>query len=147
MTTLAPLGFGAFGGQVAGQAGSTIGTASYLANIVDGDLGEITESREDIEFTNSQSPYGYRQFNPGDLVDGGEYELDLLFNTQATSVPWGVTETITITLPKRGNAVTAATISFPGYLKKHATKMPSKDKMTVKVTLKVAGLVTRTPAA
>lgn len=150
--TLAPLGFSAFGGTVAGQTSMTLGTAAYLVQIVDGDLGELTESLDDIEYTNSASPAdtngkAYKQFNPGDIVDGGEYEITILFNYQTTQIPWGVPETITITLPKRGTTVTAATIHFPGYLKKHKTKLAGKDKMMATCTLKVAGIVTRTAAA
>lgn len=150
--TLAPLGFGAFGGTVAGQSAHTLGTAAYLVQIVDGDLGELTEGLDDIEFTNSNSPIdgngrAYKQFSPGDIIDGGEYEITILFNYQTTQIPWGVPETITITLPKRGTTATAATISFPGYLKKHKTSLKSKSMMEVTCTLKVAGVVVRTAAS
>jgi hypothetical protein len=152
---VAPLGYGSFGGAVAGtdtsghgsggSSAGTLKTAAFFAHIVD-TLGELTESREKIEFTNSASPNNAAQFVPGDIITGGEYELTLLHDTQA-AVPWGDAETIEITLPKRGTAATAAKKSFQGFLTKHVCSFPFKDKMITKCTLAITGVVTHTPAA
>ncbi len=153
--TVAPLGYGAFGGTVVGtdtsghgsggSSAGTLKTAAFFAHIVD-TLGDITESRDKIECTNSASPNGGAQFVPGDIKTAGEYELTLLHDTQA-AVPWGDPETIVITLPLRGTAATAATKSFQGFLTKHVSSMPFKDKMVTKCTLAITGIVTHTPAA
>jgi len=146
---LALRGHGAFGGTVAGTSG-TLGTASFMAEIID-TLGDFTEERPKIEYTNSSSPSdssgrAYAQFRPSDIVTAGDYELTLLHNTQK-QVPWGIEEVITITFPKRGTDATAATIVFNGFLTKHTTSMPFKDKMITKCTLCVTGIVTRTASA
>ncbi len=151
---LAPLGYGAFGGTVAGtdatghgSAGSSAGTiqaAAFFAHIVD-TLGDITETRDKIEYTNNASPSGGAQFNPGDIITPGEYELTLVHDTQAV-VPWGDPETIKITLPKRGTAGTAAFKQFQGFLTKHVSSFPFKDKMVTKCTLAITGIVTHTAA-
>ena len=149
--TLAPRGYGAYGGTVKGtDSTGTLKLAAFMAEIID-TLGDFTEEKPKIEYTNSSSPstssgFAYSQFRPADIVTPGDYELTLLHNVQQ-QVPWGVEETIVITFPKRGSDATAATISFQGFLTKHTTSMPMKDKMVTKVTLAVTGIVTRTPAA
>jgi hypothetical protein len=153
--TLAPLGYGAFGGTVAGTAtdiygsGSTTigGSSGFLGAIIDGDLGEITMSRDKIEYTNSGSAGGAAQYQPGDIIEGGEYKLTILYNYQTTTIPFGQPEVFTITLPKRGTTATAATIVFDGFMTEHKTMLPSKKAMVVEVTLKVTGAITRTAAS
>lgn len=148
---VAPRGFGAYGGTVAGtDVAGTLKVAAFMAEIID-TLGEVTETRDKIEFTNSASPAdgsgnAYAQFNPGDIVVPGEYELTIVHDTQK-QVPWGQPETIVITYPKRGTAATAATISFQGFLSKHVTSMPFKDKMMTKLTFVISGVITRTIAS
>jgi len=153
--SLAPLGYGAFGGTVAGtdtsghgsggSSAGTLKTAAFFAHIID-TMGEITEERMKIEYTNSASPGGGAQFVPGDIITPGDYEITLLHDTQA-AVPWGDAETIQIALPKRGTASTAANKTFQGFLTKHVSSFPFKDKMITKCTLCITGLVTHNPAA
>jgi hypothetical protein len=148
--TLAPRGFSAMGGTVAGtDSVGTIKVAAFFAEIVD-TLGELIEERPKIEFTNSGSPAVAgivgAQFNPSDIVTTSDYEITILHNTNKP-VPWGLLETIVITLPKRGTDATAATKTFMGFLTKSGVAMPLKDKMTQKCTVTVSGLVTHTPSA
>jgi len=143
---IAPLGYSAYGGTVAGtDVAGTLKLAAFFAKIVDS-LGELSEERAKIEYTNSASPGGGAQFRPGDIITTGDYELTLLHDCQQP-VPWGVEETIVITLPLRGTEATAAKKTFQGFLTKHVSSFPFKDKMTTKCTLCVTGLVVNSDAA
>lgn len=144
MTNLAPRGYSAYGTAIDGEDGATIGTANFFGEIIE--MGELEETREDIEITNSASPDNRAQFVPSDIITGGEYQVKLLHDPQKPP-PFGDVEDITITLPLRGDAVTAAKKVFPGYMKKHGVSFPLKDKMVTTVVLKVAGKITHTAAA
>ena len=145
---LAPRGYSAFGTTVAGtDVAGTIKVAGYFTGVIIR-LGDLMEKRGKIDTTHSTSTNGRATFVPEDIIDGGEYEIDILHDTQVNP-PWGDAEVIVITLPKRGTAITAATKTFKGFLMEHGTSFPLKGSpgIVTKCKLCVAGEVTTTPAA
>ena len=144
---LAPRGYSAFGTAVAGtDVAGTIKLAAFFAEIIE--LGELTESREAIETTNSASSGGRATWVPGDIIEGGEYTLSILHDPQKDP-PFGDVETIVITKPLRGSASTAAKCTFQGFLTEHTVTFPLKGSpgMVTKCKLKVAGAVTHDAAS
>ncbi len=145
--SVAPRGYSAFGTAIAGtDTAGTIKVAAFFAEIIS--MGELTQTRGAIETTNSASTGGAATFVPEDIIEGGEYTIDVLHDPQKVP-PFGDVETIVITLPKRGTAATAATKTFPGFLTSHGVTFPLKGSpgVVTKCKLKVAGAVVHAPAA
>lgn len=105
-------------------------------------------SRESIETTHLGTTGG-KTFIPGDLYDGGEVSLDVMFDPSLT-IPMFAgqqPETITITFPVPSTLSAGATWSFAGFITDHSPTIPLEDKMTASITIKVTGNITQTPAA
>ena len=79
-------------------------------------------------------------FIPGDLVDGGSWNVTLNYNP-STTPPFGAAETITVTFP---GGTTSAT---SGFLTDFGAEIPNEDIMTCTCTMKLSGTETITPGA
>lgn len=149
---LAPRGYSAMGTAIAGtDVSGTIKVAEFFAEIVN--IGDLTEAIEKIETTYSGLTAGAdgkvgATFVPGDVVTPDELDIDILHDPQKV-VPFGVIEAITITLPKRGTATTAAKKTFSGFLTRHSVTSPLKGTtgMLTKCKLCISGRITHVPAA
>ena len=134
--------------SVTGQTSAiTFGTSAVTADLVSIDPPE--ESITDIALPTLALARGdYLPYSPGDLIEGGEYSLTFV-NDFDTSVSVGTaTETITWTKPLDSGDTTAANWSFPGYIKSVKEETYETDtRGTISVVVKVAGEVTKTPAA
>lgn len=126
--------------------GITITFASgFLAKILDVDGPE--SSRGDIDTTHALSTNGWMTFQPSDLKNAGEIDVDIIYNPN-TAVPIASpAETVTINYPIQPGGSTGATDSCSGYLKKFKPKSPVGDKMTARVTIKFSGQPTLTPGS
>jgi hypothetical protein len=125
--------------------------AAFFAEIVN--IGDLVEALEKIETTYSGLAAGAdgkvgATYVPGDVVTAEEIDIDVLHDPQKV-VPFGVVETIVITLPLRGTAVTAAKKTFQGFLMRHAVTLPLKGSPGVltKCKLCISGRIAHAPAA
>lgn len=130
--------------------GTTIvfATSAFLAAITK--ISAKGANRKSLEFTKMTSTV--REFKPSDLVDYGEIEIDMQWDTkQATAnIPpiAGVLETVTITLPIPSGLTNGATIAGSAFVVSFdGPDSPLEDVMTAKVTLKWAGAVTYAAAS
>lgn len=136
-------GYSAYGTTVVGtDVTGVIKVAEFFGEIVK--YGDFTQKRGKIDKTNSSSG-GFAEFLPEDILEGEEYELEILHNA-TKEPPFGDTETIKITLPLRGTYTTPATIEFDGFLISNGISFPVNEgkSMLTKCKLAVTGEVTYT---
>src|SRR5690606_34865774 len=98
-------------------------------------------SRESINTSHAGTTNDYMTFIPADLADGGEVDVDLIFDEEAEPPIDSAPETVTITYPG------GTTWAFSGFLTNYRPAAPYDDLMTATATLKVAGPITITPPA
>ena len=100
------------------------------------------ESVGDVDTTH-QLTTGHKTYLPEDIVEGGEVTFECHYNpdTAPKVGNGGATEVVTLTEPG------GATLVWPGYVKGYSPKRPFMGKMVADVTVKVAGIPVRTPAA
>lgn len=124
----------------------TFGTTGLTLGIISIDPPE--ESVEDIETpTLDQSVGDYKLFDPSDLIEGGEFTLELE-NDMNSDIPLREKETLTWTKPLQSGDSTPASWSFPGYIKKvKENSFETSERATITVAVKVAGEITKTAAA
>jgi hypothetical protein len=85
-------------------------------------------------------------YEPGDLVEGGEYVVELA-DDHDTDIALRTVETITYTKPLQSGDSAAASRAFDGYIKKvEESNAAISERATITVTVKVAGDVTWTAA-
>jgi hypothetical protein len=118
--------------------GTTIvfGTSGFSASLLSLSASDV--SREDIDITHMGST-SYREFMPGDLIDGGTIEMEIAFDPDDEAPMTGTSETITITFPIPSGASTAATFVFKGYVSSWSWSVPLEESMTATLTIKVDG--------
>lgn len=149
---LAPRGYSAMGTTIAGtDTSGTIKLAAFFAELVN--IGSVVEALEKIETTYSALTAGSdgkigATYVPGDTVTVDDIDIEVLHDPQKV-VPFGLAETIVITLPKRGSATTAANKTFQGFLTRHEVTLPLKGSpgMLTKCKLTVSGRITHNPAS
>ncbi len=106
-------------------------------------------SRPAIETTHMATTGGHRTYIAGDLKDWGEIECDVEYNTQIdykTLAAAQAAETMTVTFPLRGNAVTAATVTFTAVLTDISPTWPKDDLIMATLTFKASAAPTYTAA-
>lgn len=99
-------------------------------------------SRDTVDATHEQSPYGFREFIPG-LTDAGEVSFDMNFVPDSSDVAAFLAEFEAA----GGAAVKNRQIVFPdgsyfvfaGILTGYEPDAPIDDKMSASVTIKVTG--------
>jgi hypothetical protein len=125
--------------------GATVGfgTSSLTLNIVDVNLDGIT--MEDIA-TFDQSTTGYRTYIASTLTEGGTLSFDVNWNALdhvALEGALGVSQTITVTLPKVVSTdTTAPSYSFSGYVNSLSKSVVIDELISGSVQIKVAGDIT-----
>jgi hypothetical protein len=123
--------------------GTTAGTAgTAFAQIQD--VSGPTESVNDVELTNNDSPDSCEEYIPG-LTNGGEVSFDLVFNgSNHPQAIRGVSKVFTLVIPKSIATATQDTqVSWSGYVNNWGLEVPMKSAVLVKgVKIKVTGKVT-----
>lgn len=97
-------------------------------------------SREFIDTSHAGTSGGYRTYIPQDLADGGELEVEMLFDPSADPPIDSAAETVTVTWPD------TSTWAFSGALVGFDPTAPYDDLMTATARIKVLGAITVTPA-
>lgn len=121
------------GTVLAYSAHPTPTTYTPLAEVYSVGWPEVTGS--DVKVTHYLSPGNVHEYIAG-FSEGGEVavEANYVGGELATAYSLkGVTKTWKITLPD------GATVVFPGYVKSVGAEIPVEDRITSKLTIKVAG--------
>lgn len=108
-------------------------------------------SRPVVDTTHSGTTTA-RTFMPGDLYDGGSWQIDGLHDTTKNPITpmTSTAETTTITLPTGAGQTTAQAIAFSGFMESYSPSGDTADGGTpaeFSAVIKVAGPVTVTTAA
>ena len=122
----------------------TLKVAAYFTGVLV-KLGDLTQKRDAVETTNSSSTA--REFVPGDIIDNGTYEVEILTDTQV-AIPWGLPEVMVLTYPLRGTAATNAKKTFSAFLIENGGSHPimGNKGMITKCILQITGAVVNTAA-
>lgn len=125
--------------------GATVvfGTSGFSAEILS--IGLPSVSRGSIDTTNLATTNA-RTYQPVDLVDWGELELEMNFDADAEPPMDGAAETITITFPTPAGGIGGATIAGSGFFVGFTLTAPTEEKMTATATIKWTGDLTWTDA-
>lgn len=129
--------------------GSTLWTAWDTAPPLLTSIGGVNYSREALETTHLGTASSgtaaaiYGTFVPGDIVKGGEIEIEGFYQAELPPPPiGGASETWTITYAN----VEASTLAFPGFLTAWTGGAAVSDTlMRFTATLQIAGAATQTP--
>ena len=122
------------------------GAGATLALTTTGSIGTIKSIKmneitiDDLE-TSDLSSTSWKTFIATDLADPGELTADIYFDGDASVPSLGVSETVTLTLPKVVATNTAATYAGTGYVKSY--KLPDFDigeLQMATITVKFDGL-------
>lgn len=122
---------------------SMIGTKTTVA-FSSGFLAEIRDvtlpgqTRPSIK-TSHNGTTDFDTFIPGDLVDPGELEVQMLFDPTKDPPIDQPAESITVTLRD------GTTWVFTGFLTNYRPTAPFEDLATAQATIKVSGAIVRTP--
>jgi hypothetical protein len=124
----------------------TFGASAVTLDIISIDPPE--ESTEDVALPHLGLDEGaYIPYEPGDLVEGGEYSIEMA-NDMDSDIPIGTVETMTWTKPLQTGDTTAANWSFSGYIKSvKENAFETSQRATITVVVKVAGEVTKNAAS
>lgn len=121
-----------------------VGTATTIAFATSSFSAEVKSingsdiSREDIDVTHMGTT-NYKEFQPGDLADGGSIEMEIHFDPDEQPPILGVSESITITFPTPSGGGGGATLIFTGYVNAWSWEAPLEEVMTAELTIKVDG--------
>ena len=132
--------------------GATIsfGTSGFTAQFTS--IGSGSSERESIETTHlgtgrdsANNNVSYKTFQPSDLVDNGEKELEFYYDPDEAVPSVMITkavETITMTYPIKPGASSGGAEVFDGFVTNYSRPtMVSGDLMTATCTVKVSGQV------
>jgi hypothetical protein len=93
-------------------------------------------AREDVKMSSNDSPDGYHEFLPNDLVDAGELTIEMLFDGSVAPPIQGAVDTMTVNYAHGGSW------SCPAYLKSVSAAVPYESEMLVTCVVKCAGKIT-----
>jgi hypothetical protein len=91
-----------------------------------------------------------KTFMPGDLIDGGEIEVELLWEPGAAGTRpsyAGAIETVTITVPMHSGGSVAAAVAFSGVVMDVGFDVPLDALMISTFKIKITGDLTWTAAS
>lgn len=110
--------------------GATIAftTSSFAANITK--IGGFEQTRESLEVTQLTSTTS-RKFQPADLIDPGEFEVEFYYDPDDQPPISGAVETTTITMPKPSGYTNAATIAGTAFCTSFTTPDLEANKVMV----------------
>lgn len=117
-----------------------LGTTAYAAEItgVSGDGTEVP-----VLDTTHMTTTGSRDKMTGDLIDEGSVSVDIHFDPNLeNTIPFGTTQTCTITFPIPSGGSAGATASGGAALTSRDWDAPLEDKMTGSYTITWLGAVT-----
>lgn len=138
----------------------TFGTIALGLNVIS--ITPPEETVEDIATPHLGLAKGsYVPYEAGELIEGGEYELELADDndTQIVDAAYATSggtikkairllQTITWTKPPAGSNANGATRAFSGYIKSvRENQQVTGQRNTITVKIKVAGNVTKTPGS
>lgn len=132
--------------MAATQTSIGYGSSLKLEAVVVAEVYEINGPSiegSDVEATHMDSPSGYREYIPG-LLDPGAVDITLNYTKAQCAALIAVfrqKKNWTITYPD------ASTWTFTGYLNAFGPSDPVDDRMTIAVTIKLAGAPTFTQGA
>ena len=124
-------------------AGVAFTTSTFVASFRS--LGSFSVARENLETWHLKT-VDYMTFDPGDLVDPGEWTAEFLYNADVQPPFIGPKETITITLPGPGVSwAGGATIAGSGFVNEFTTpELVTNTIMTANLKVKWSGTITWT---
>ena len=124
--------------------GTTIvfATSGFSAEIISVSLSDI--SRAEVDVTHMSSTV--KSFMPGDLVNWGSVEMEILFDPDTIPPIDQAAESVTVTFPIPSGKSAGATAVGSAFLTKASGTIPLEDAMKMTCTLKWAGAVTFTDA-
>jgi hypothetical protein len=124
-------------------AGVAFTTSAFVASFRS--IGSFTLSREELD-TSHLKTVDYMTFDPGDLVNPGEWTGEFLYNADVQPPFLGAKETITITLPGPGASwAGGATIAGSGFIKEFTTpELVTNQIMMASFVVKWSGTITWT---
>lgn len=110
----------------------------FFAEILD--FGWNGISREAID-TTSMASTNARTFTPATLYDGGEVEVEVIFDPEVSPLTpmSAAASTWTVTY---ADAAPASTMTASAFMTSFTVNGPLENKMTATATLKVAGAIT-----
>jgi len=112
-------------------------------------------SRKEVDTTHLLSTNGMMTYIPGDMIEGGDVEIEAQYSTQLDYQALLIAnrcDTVTITFPKRGTtcggalAGTAATIAFVAAILSAEPDFSNDNLLTIKFKLKISGSITTVAA-
>lgn len=127
------------------KATFTFGTSGITLDIIS--ITPASPSVEDVALPTLALDAGSNiPYEPGDLVEGGEYVV-VFADDHDTDISLRTVETMTYTKPLQEGDATAASRAFDGYIKQvEDNDAATSERATVSATVKVAGDVTWTAA-
>lgn len=128
------------------KASLTFGTSGFTLDVIS--ITPASPSVEDVALPTLDLDAGSNiPYEPGDLVEGGEYVV-VLADDHETDISLRTIETITYTKPLQSGGTTAASRAFDGYIKQvEENEAATSERATITVTVKVAGDVTWSAAS
>jgi predicted secreted protein len=132
---------------MASAAISGVGTVFKRNAVALAEVNTITgpsRTRDTIDVTSLDSLSGYREFIGG-FRDGGEVSLDMNYSRAGfdllnTDFEASTSQTFVIVMPDTGNTE----FSFEGWVTNISKTIPTDDKITMSVTIKIDGVITET---
>ena len=133
-------------GSTGQKSSFTFGTTGVTLPIIS--ITPPQEQVEDIAAPHLGLDHGDKiPYCPGDLVEGGEYTLELE-NDMNSDIPLRIEEAMTWTKPAVAPNTVGAAWSFPGYIKSvQENNIATSERATISVVVKVAGNVTKASAS
>lgn len=125
-------------------AGVAFATSAFVASFRS--LGSFELTREDLE-TSHLKTVDYMTFDPGDLVNPGEWTAEFLYNADVQPPFIGPKENITITLPgpTMPGWTGGAVIAGNGYINSFSTpEIQTNQIMMASLKVKWSGTITWT---
>jgi len=121
--------------------GATVGfgTSSFSANITGININGISRGVVDTTHLGTTTA---RTFIPTDLIDAGEFELEIQHDVSKYPPIKGAAETITLTYPLSTGGTTAGSYSFTGFATNYDANIPLEELQTGTLTIKISGDIT-----
>lgn len=121
----------------------TFASSGFTAQITNVSLSDIQRASVDITHMGSTT----KEYMPGDLVDWGSIEIEILFDPDTWPPIDQAAETVTVTFPIPSGKSSGATAYGSGFLTKESGTVGLEEAMKMSCTLKWAGAVSFTDAA
>lgn len=122
----------------------TFATSAFTSDLITLTLPERTRAAIDTSHLGTTVAMTSK---PAKLVDPGEVSAEFDHNPAAVKLVKNAAETVTITYPLQSGETTAATLAFQAFVTSEGGEnFTIGERMTTKVTLKVSGDYTFTPA-